>query len=51
MLSVLRDWFFEGVSFARDIWNFFLSTIYSGRIIWVLVIGLGVLVYLRFFRK
>jgi hypothetical protein len=51
MLSALRDWFYEGLSFIRDIWLFLVSTVYSGRIVWVIVIGIGILVYWRFMRK
>jgi len=51
MLLTLRQWFFEGLSFIRDIWWFFISTFYSGTIFWVILLGVAVLIYWRFFRK
>jgi hypothetical protein len=51
MMSVLREWFYEGIAFVRDIWSFFISTFYSGTIVWVIALGIGILIYWRFFRK
>lgn len=41
------DWGDETIASLWDLWRFFMSTIRDGRIVWVLLIVVGVLIFFR----
>lgn len=41
----------EAIEGLRELWYYFMQTVRDGRIVWVLAIVVGVLLYQRFMKK
>jgi len=41
----------EAIEGLRELWYFFMQTVQDGRIAWVVVVVVGVLLYQRFLKK